>query len=100
MKYADISGLSAKDLAKKVTQVQTEVFEAKMKNSLGQLADPMVIRNHRRDIARLKTAVTAKAGKAPVLKMSREDRLALAAKNAKAVKSGKKTAAKTKAVKG
>lgn len=61
MKYADISGLAAKEIQKKLTQLQNDVFEAKMKNSLGQLANPMEIRNNRRDIARLKTALAAKA---------------------------------------
>lgn len=88
MKYADISGLSAKDLSKKVAQLRTTVFEAEMKNALGQLANPMEIRVARRDIARLKTAVTAKAGKAPVRKLSRESRLAA------------QSTAKSKAVKG
>jgi large subunit ribosomal protein L29 len=61
MKYADISGLADKEIQKKVTQLQNDVFEAKMKNSLGQLANPMEIRNNRRDIARLKTAMAAKS---------------------------------------
>lgn len=63
MKYADISGLADKEIQKKVTQLQNDVFEAKMKNSLGQLANPMEIRNNRRDIARLKTAMAAKSAK-------------------------------------
>lgn len=94
MKYADVSGLAANEIQKRVTGLQTEVFEAKMKNSLGQLANPMEIRAKRRDIARLKTAAAAKAAKAPMSKASRADRQ-LAAQKAKS-----KTAAKSKAVKG
>ncbi len=94
MNFKDISGLAAKEIQKKVTQLQVTVFEAKMKNSLGQLANPMEIRNNRRDIARLKTAMAAKSGKAPLSKASREDRQAATAK----AKSN--TAAKSKAVKG
>jgi large subunit ribosomal protein L29 len=88
MKYADFSGLSAKDLSKKVSQLETTMFEARMKNSLGQLANPMEIRNARRDVARLKTAVTAKAAKAPVRKVTREVRLAAKLKAANAAVKG------------
>lgn len=92
MNYADISGLSAKDLSKKASQLETTMFEARMKNALGQLANPMEIRNARRDIARLKTATTAKAhkqlGKAPVRKVSREVRLAAKLKAANAAVKG------------
>lgn len=94
MKYADISGLSEKELTKKATQLKGEVFEAKMKNALGQLANPMEIRNSRRDIARLKTAMAAKSAKAPLSKASRANRQ-LAAQKAQL-----KSAAKSKAVKG
>ncbi len=82
MKYADISGLSEKELTKKSKESRTQMFEARMKNSLGQLANPMVIRESRRDIARLKTAATAKSGRAPVRKMTRETRLAAKLKTA------------------
>jgi large subunit ribosomal protein L29 len=94
MKYADISGLADKEIQKKIAQLQTEGFESKMKNSLGQLANPMEIRNNRRDLARLKTALAAKTAKAPLSKASRADRQ-LAASKAQL-----KTAAKSKAVKG
>lgn len=60
MKYADISGLSEKELLKKRTELREQLFEARMKNALGQLANPMVIRSARRDIARLQTALNAK----------------------------------------
>lgn len=82
MQYADISGLSEKELTKKTTELRTQMFEARMKNSLGQLANPMTIREARRDIARLKTAASAKSGKAPVRKMTRETRLAAKMKTA------------------
>jgi large subunit ribosomal protein L29 len=74
MKYADISGLADKEIQKKITQLQTNAFEAKMKNALGQLANPMEIRTNRRDLARLKTAMAAKSAKTPLSKASREDR--------------------------
>lgn len=61
MKYADIAGLSEKDLLKKTKELRQQLFEARMKNALGQLGNPMVIRSTRRDIARLQTALRAKA---------------------------------------
>ena len=61
MKYADIAGLSVKELVKKMKEVRKQVFEASMKNALGQLANPMTIRGMRRDIARMQTALTAQA---------------------------------------
>lgn len=60
MKYADISGLSEKELMNKTKELREQLFEARMKNALGQLANPMVIRSTRRDIARLQTALRAK----------------------------------------
>ncbi len=64
MNYADVKGLSDKDLLKKSKELRTEMFQARMKNALGQLANPMTIRNLRRDVARLKTAATAKVNAA------------------------------------
>ena len=61
MKYADISGLSEKELVSKTKELREKMFESSMKNSLGQLANPMTIREMRRDVARLQTALTAKA---------------------------------------
>lgn len=63
MKFAEIAGLSEKELMKKSTELRQQLFEARMKNALGQLANPMVIRHARRDIARLQTALRAKAAK-------------------------------------
>ncbi len=61
MKYADVSGLSEKDLNSKSKELREKIFEARMKNALGQLQNPMEIRGMRRDVARLKTALAAKA---------------------------------------
>lgn len=61
MKYADIASLTEKELMKRSKDLQGQIFEARMKNSLGQLANPMTIREMRRDIARLHTALSAKS---------------------------------------
>ena len=90
MKYADISGLSVKDMNKKTLEARTTMFEARMKNSLGQLTNPMTIREARRDIARLKTAATAKSGKAPVCKLTRATRLEAKMKSAVSAKTAAK----------
>lgn len=90
MKYADISGLSVKDMNKKTLEARTTMFEARMKNSLGQLTNPMTIREARRDIARLKTAATAKSGKAPLRKLTRATRLEAKMKSAAPAKASAK----------
>jgi len=62
MKYADISGLGDVEINKKIRETKEKMFDAKMKNAMGQMTNPVSIRGLRRDIARLKTALTAKAG--------------------------------------
>lgn len=80
MKYADIAGLTEKELVKRTKELRKEVFEARMKNALGQLANPMTIRWARRDVARLQTALNAQKNTQVV----------------GAVKAAKKTSAKTR----
>lgn len=63
MLYSEISGLTAKEIVKKKKQLQSEMFDARMKNTLGQLPNQMVIRTARKDIARLNTALTLLAKK-------------------------------------
>ncbi len=95
MKYADISGLAGKEMNVKIKQLSSEIFEARMKNALGQLANPMTIRHMRRDIARLKTAQAVQAQLAPpVAKKTVEKTL-----KAKAAKPATKPTAKAKAPK-
>jgi large subunit ribosomal protein L29 len=61
MKYSDIKSLSANELNKKGKTSVKDLFEMKMKNSLGQLANPMEIRDLRKNIARIKTAISQQA---------------------------------------
>jgi large subunit ribosomal protein L29 len=63
MFYSDISGLTVKELNKKKKELQTSMFDARMKNTLGQLPNQMVIRVARKDIARINTALTVLAKK-------------------------------------
>ena len=58
MKFAEIKDLSLVELKKKLQSISDDLFTAKMKNSLGQLGNPLEIRFLRKDFARLKTAWT------------------------------------------
>jgi large subunit ribosomal protein L29 len=63
MKFAEIKDLSVAELKKKRTGLSQELFEAKIKNSMGQLANPIEIRNLRKDIARINTAIVKKVAR-------------------------------------
>ena len=60
MKFADVKELSTVEVNKKIRETKEKMFEARMKNSMGQMTNPVSIRGMRRDIARLKTVLTAK----------------------------------------
>ncbi|MCB0342942.1 MAG: 50S ribosomal protein L29 [Pseudobdellovibrionaceae bacterium] len=60
MDYSDIKDLTVEELTKRQKNTREELFELKMKHSLGQLANPLEIRGKRRDVARIKTALHAK----------------------------------------
>lgn len=62
-KYSDIKDMSATELKKKKTALRNELFEARMKNQLGQLANPLEIRGLRKTIARLNTALAQKVAR-------------------------------------
>jgi large subunit ribosomal protein L29 len=58
-KYDDVKNLNKVELHKKMRETKQKMFEAKMKNAMGQLTNPISIREMRRDVARLRTALTA-----------------------------------------
>ena len=60
MKYTEIKDLSATELKKKKSALVGELFEAKMKNQLGQLGNPLEIRMIRKNLARVNTAMVQK----------------------------------------
>lgn len=60
MKYNDVKDLSAAELKKKKATLATDLFDAKMKNTLGQLGNPLEIRKIRKDLARINTALVQK----------------------------------------
>ncbi len=59
MKFEDIKNLTTVELHKKIRETKLKMFEAKMKNAMGQLTNPISIRMMRREIAQLRTALTA-----------------------------------------
>ena len=60
MKYSEIKDLTVEELRKKGAEMREELFEMRMKNQLGQLGNPLQIRSLRKDISRIKTALTKK----------------------------------------
>lgn len=60
MKYKEIHDLTVEELRKRHQSMSEELFQAKMKSSMGQLGNPLVVRTLRRDIARINTLLSAK----------------------------------------
>jgi large subunit ribosomal protein L29 len=65
MKFEEIKDLTSDELRKKQGQLRDELFEARMKHSLGQVGNPIEIRDRRRDLARVLTAINMKLGGKP-----------------------------------
>lgn len=63
MKFEEVKELTSTELRKRVSQTRAELFESRMKHSLGQLGNPIEIRAKRKDMARLMTALHMKLGK-------------------------------------
>lgn len=60
MKVTEIKELTKEELLKKIQTAQQDLDELKFKNSLNQLENPLMIRNLRKDIARMNTIFTEK----------------------------------------
>ena len=58
MKVSELRQMPTEDLQHKRDQLVQEYFGLRIKHSLGQLEDPLVLRRIRRDIARAKTLLT------------------------------------------
>ncbi|MFM6928803.1 MAG: 50S ribosomal protein L29 [Bdellovibrio sp.] len=63
MKFVEIKDLSVTELKKKRTTLSEELFQARIKNSIGQLSNPLVIRDLRRNIAKINTAIVKKVAR-------------------------------------
>lgn len=63
MKFGEIRDLTVEELRKRKLKMREDLFELKMKHSLGQVASPLSIRQMRRDIARVNSALNMKLKK-------------------------------------
>ncbi len=63
MKFSDVENKPVTELIKQKNELSTKLFDLKMKNSLGQLSSPVQVRNVRKDIARINTAIVRKAAR-------------------------------------
>ncbi|MBE0569061.1 MAG: 50S ribosomal protein L29 [Deltaproteobacteria bacterium] len=65
MKTKDVRDLGAEELRQKEHELRDEIFRLKMKRAASALENNMLIRNRRRDLARVVTILRAKTeGKA------------------------------------
>ena len=60
MKYAEVAKLSDDELAKKLEEGRAELFNLRFQHVTGQLENPILLRQTRRDIARVKTIIREK----------------------------------------
>ena len=60
MKVAEFKELTKDELLKKIQTAQQDLDELKFKHSLNQLENPLMIRNLRKEIARMNTILTEK----------------------------------------
>ncbi|MDE0118592.1 MAG: 50S ribosomal protein L29 [Bdellovibrionales bacterium] len=88
MKYSEIHNLQVSELRKRLEQSRQALFTAKMKHKMQRLSNMMELRDVRRDIARLETALSALPESAFVSRKSD--------KKKDEVKSGSKEAKKAK----
>ena len=65
MKFSEVQELTSMELRKRVIQLREGLFESRMKQTLGQLGNPLEIRHKRKDLARLMTALQMKLGSSP-----------------------------------
>lgn len=59
MKFTDLSGKSSVELQQMLKEKKAELFESKLKLKTMQLSNPNLIREVRRDIARIQTAIAS-----------------------------------------
>jgi len=62
MKASELKDLSVEDLEAKKIELLSDQFKMRMNKSTGQLEQTHELRNVRRDIARVNTILTQKAG--------------------------------------
>ena len=57
----EISGLGAKELHEKTRELENHIFQLRMQHKTGQLPSTAMMMIARKELARVKTAMTAKA---------------------------------------
>jgi large subunit ribosomal protein L29 len=62
MKASELREKSAEDLDKDLLTLREEQFKLRMQNATGQLGQSHLLKDNQRDIARVKTVLTEKAG--------------------------------------
>lgn len=62
MKASDVREKSAEDLEKQLLNLREEQFKLRMQKSTGQLGQTHLLQQNQRDIARVKTVLSEKAG--------------------------------------
>ena len=64
MKAIDIHNMTDVELAGKLKELKSELFNLRFRHASGQLENPLSIRNCKRDIARVNTEIRARELKA------------------------------------
>jgi large subunit ribosomal protein L29 len=59
MKIKELKELSAEELKHREAELVDQLFKLRFQKSLGQLESPMKVKNIKRDIARIKTLLSA-----------------------------------------
>lgn len=63
MKIKEIKDMSADELKQKNTNIAEELFKLRIRHTSGQLESPAMMKNLRKDIARIKTVLREREGK-------------------------------------
>ena len=58
LKAEKIREMTVEDIGQKIRELNEEIFNLRFRNSMRQLQNPLLIRERRRDIARLNTILT------------------------------------------
>ncbi|MGB0870790.1 MAG: 50S ribosomal protein L29 [Flavobacteriales bacterium] len=60
MKFSELTNLSTEQLNEKLVESKAKLAQLKVTHAISPLENPMEIRQLRRDVARILTAITAK----------------------------------------
>lgn len=63
MKIKEIKDMSTDELKQKNTNIAEELFKLRIRHTSGQLESPAMMKNLRKDIARIKTVLREREGK-------------------------------------